>query len=64
VPADVKTIVDAKISEFKAGKTQVFTGPIRDNKGSIKIPAGEVGDPNLRNTINWFVEGVIAQAGS
>jgi basic membrane lipoprotein Med (substrate-binding protein (PBP1-ABC) superfamily) len=61
VPADVKALVDAKIAELKAGKAQVFAGPIKDNKGNLKIPAGQVGDPSLLNTFDWFVEGVIAQ---
>lgn len=61
VPDDVKTMVDAKIADFKAGKAQVFTGPIKDNKGNLKFAAGQVGDPTLVNTINWFVEGVIGQ---
>jgi basic membrane protein A len=61
VPADVKAAVEAKISEFKAGKAQVFAGPIKDNKGNVKIPAGQVGDPSLLNTFDWFVEGVIGQ---
>ena len=61
VPADVRTEVEAKIADFKTGKAQVFTGPIKDNKGNMKIPAGQVGDPSLVNTIDWFVEGVIGQ---
>jgi basic membrane protein A and related proteins len=62
VPQDVKQLVEAKIAEFKAGKAQVFTGPIKDNKGNLKIAAGEVGDPaKLVNTIDWLAEGVIAQ---
>jgi len=62
VPDDVKALVEAKIAEFKAGKAQVFSGPVKDNKGNLKIPAGQVGDPSLMNTIDWFVEGVIAKA--
>jgi basic membrane lipoprotein Med (substrate-binding protein (PBP1-ABC) superfamily) len=61
VPDDVKSMVDAKIANFKSGKVQVFTGPIKDNKGNLKIPAGQVGDPSLVNTFDWFVEGVIGQ---
>jgi basic membrane lipoprotein Med (substrate-binding protein (PBP1-ABC) superfamily) len=61
VPDDVKAMVEAKIADFKAGKSQVFTGPIKDNKGNLKIPAGQVGDPNLVNTFDWFIEGVIGQ---
>jgi basic membrane protein A len=61
VPDEVKAMVEAKIAEFKAGKAQVFTGPVKDNKGNMKIPAGQTGDPSLVNTIDWFVEGVIGQ---
>jgi basic membrane lipoprotein Med (substrate-binding protein (PBP1-ABC) superfamily) len=61
VPDDVKATVAAKIADFKAGKSQVFAGPIKDNKGTMRIPAGQVGDPSLMNTFDWFVEGVIAQ---
>jgi basic membrane lipoprotein Med (substrate-binding protein (PBP1-ABC) superfamily) len=61
VPDDVKAAVEARIADFKAGNAQVFEGPIKDNKGNLKIPAGQVGDPNLMNTIDWFVEGVIGQ---
>jgi basic membrane protein A len=59
VPADVKAEVETKINELKAGKALVFAGPIKDNKGNLKIPAGQVGDPNLVNTFDWFVEGVL-----
>jgi basic membrane protein A len=62
VPAEVKELVEAKIAEFKSGKAQVFVGPVKDNKGNVKIPAGDTGDPDkLVNTIDWFVEGVIGQ---
>jgi len=61
VPDDVKTLVEAKVADFKAGKAQVFTGPVKDNKGNMKIPAGKVGDASLVNTIDWYVEGVIGQ---
>ena len=61
VPDAVKMMVETKIADFKSGKAQVFTGPIKDNKGNLKIPDGQVGDPSLVNTFNWFVEGVIGQ---
>jgi basic membrane lipoprotein Med (substrate-binding protein (PBP1-ABC) superfamily) len=61
VPDDVKAMVEAKLADFKAGKAQVFAGPVKDNKGNLKIPEGQVGDPSLVNTIDWFVEGVIGQ---
>jgi len=36
-------------------------GPVKDNKNNVKIPAGQVADPSLVNTVDWFVEGVIGQ---
>ncbi|MBI3742687.1 MAG: BMP family ABC transporter substrate-binding protein [Chloroflexi bacterium] len=61
VPDDVKQTVQAKIQDFKSGKAQVFAGPIKDNKGNLKIAAGQVGDPSLVNTFDWYVEGVVGQ---
>ncbi|HLH29627.1 MAG TPA: BMP family ABC transporter substrate-binding protein, partial [Terriglobia bacterium] len=61
VPQDVKSAVEAKIGEFKAGRAEVFAGPIKDNKGQLRIPQGQVGDPSLVNTFDWFVEGVVGQ---
>jgi basic membrane lipoprotein Med (substrate-binding protein (PBP1-ABC) superfamily) len=59
VPAGVRKEVEAKINDLKTGQAKVFTGPIKDNKGNLKIPAGEFGDPSLVNTFDWFVEGVL-----
>jgi len=61
VPPDVRAVVEAKIADLKAGKTQVFMGPVKDKKNNVKIPAGQVADPSLVNTVDWFVEGVIGQ---
>jgi basic membrane protein A len=61
VPAGVRAMVEAEIADLKSGKAQVFAGPIKDNRGNLKIPAGQLGDPSLVNTFDWFVEGVIGQ---
>jgi basic membrane lipoprotein Med (substrate-binding protein (PBP1-ABC) superfamily) len=61
IPADVRALVEAKIADFKAGKTQVFVGPIKDNKGTVRIPAGQVADSSLVSTVDWYVEGVVGQ---
>jgi len=36
----VKQLVEAKIAEFKAGKAQVFAGPVKDNKGMQALSSG------------------------
>lgn len=61
VPDDVKKLVDAKVADFKAGKVQIFVGPLKDNTGKARIEAGQVGSPDLLNTMDWFVEGVVGR---
>jgi len=46
------------ISEIKSGSWQVFSGPIHDQTGTLRVARGEVlGDSQLK-TVNWFAEGV------
>jgi basic membrane protein A and related proteins len=36
----------------------VFTGPLKDQSGAVKVPAGKtLTDPELQR-LNWYVEGV------
>jgi basic membrane protein A and related proteins len=36
----------------------VFAGPIKDQAGAVKVPAGKtLTDPELQR-LNWYVEGV------
>ncbi len=36
----------------------MFTGPIKDQAGEVKVPAGKtLTDPELQR-LNWYVEGV------
>ncbi|MBM9532353.1 BMP family ABC transporter substrate-binding protein, partial [Desulfoprunum benzoelyticum] len=59
VPAEVqKTVLDKK-AEIAAGTYQVFSGPIKDQAGVEKVPAGAVmADAELLG-FNWFVQGVV-----
>ncbi|HUS17459.1 MAG TPA: BMP family ABC transporter substrate-binding protein, partial [Chloroflexia bacterium] len=61
VPADVKTMADAEIAKFKAGEETiftVFTGPLKDNTGADKVPAGTAMAAGDLLSMDWFVEGV------
>lgn len=63
VPADVKQMAEAEIAKFKSGKQDIFTiftGPIKDQTGAEKVPAGQAltADDLLSEKMNWFVEGV------
>ncbi len=50
--------MDAKRAQLASGKWDVFTGPIKDQSGAVKVPAGKtLGDADLQR-LNWYVEGV------
>jgi len=58
VPASVQAEVGKVRSTIVAGTFRVFTGPIRDQAGSVKVASGKaMTDPELLG-FNWFVQGV------
>ncbi|MGE5371898.1 MAG: BMP family ABC transporter substrate-binding protein [Solirubrobacterales bacterium] len=58
VPADVQALVKAKQQDIIANKFDVFDGPVKDQSGKVRIPAGQtMSDPDMLG-FNWFVEGV------
>ena len=63
VPADVKAQVEAVFAEMVAGKN-FFVGPIYDQEGKEKVPAGtELDDKFLFHDWDWYVKGVTASEG-
>jgi len=59
VPEDVKTIVEQKKKEIIAGKYDPFIGPIYDQQGNLKIKEGEELPDYEKQSIQWFVQGVV-----
>jgi len=58
IPADAQKKVAGKREELASGKWDVFAGPIKDQSGTVKVPAGKtLTDPELQR-LNWYVEGV------
>lgn len=58
VPGDARADEKKAHDEIASGKRDVFTGPIKDQSGAIKVPAGKtLTDPELQR-LNWYVEGV------
>jgi len=58
IPADAQKKVEAKRNDLAGGKWDVFTGPIKDQSGAVKVPAGKaLADTELQR-LNWYVEGV------
>ncbi len=63
VPADVQQMAEAEVAKFKSGEQDIFTiftGPINDQSGAQKVPAGTAltAEELLSEKMNWFVEGV------
>jgi len=59
VPKAVQDRVLAKRQEIIDDKFFVFTGPIKDQAGTIRVPAGQRMALADMLAINWLVEGVI-----
>lgn len=58
VKDDVKQLVEAKKKQILDGSWDVFTGPIKDQKGTVKVAEGSKMSDKEMLEFNWFVEGV------
>ena len=61
VPQSVKDAVNQAKANLASGKTVVFKGPIRDQKGNVKVKADDVLTDRMMGSVKWFVEGVIGR---
>jgi basic membrane protein A and related proteins len=58
MPPDVAALGNETIEAIKTGKNKVFVGPIKDQSGAIKVPAGTTMDDGALNAMQWLVDGV------
>lgn len=58
VPEAAQKRVAARKAEIVAGKFHPFTGPIKGNDGSVRVPEGKTLTDKEVDAINWYVEGV------
>lgn len=58
VPEPVRQTVDAKKKEILAGTFHPFTGPIKDQRGNVRIPEGKAATDDELLNMKYFVEGV------
>lgn len=58
VPRKLADLVEARRQAIIAGTLKPFGGPLKDNTGVLRVPAGKALSEDQRRTINWFVEGV------
>jgi basic membrane protein A len=59
VPDEVKKLVDKGKVELIAGTLNPFNGPVKDQKGTVKIDAGAKLELDKLEATDYFVEGVI-----
>lgn len=59
VPQEIRDMVSAKKAELVAGTTDVFTGPIKDQQGKVRIAEGVQADDKTLLGMTWFVEGIV-----
>ncbi len=59
VPQNVRDLTDKAKADIKSGKLVVFTGPIKDQKGTVRVPEGAVPSDKELLSMDWFVEGVV-----
>jgi basic membrane protein A and related proteins len=58
VPADVAKLFEEKKQAIIAGTLVMFAGPLKDNTGTLKVPAGKALTVDELTVLNWYVEGV------
>ncbi|WP_236215452.1 BMP family ABC transporter substrate-binding protein [Metapseudomonas otitidis] len=61
VPADVKAEAEKIIASIKSGEFHPFTGPIKDQSGTLKLADGVVATNADLAGMNYYVEGIKAE---
>jgi simple sugar transport system substrate-binding protein len=58
MPADVAALATSTVADITAGKNKVFVGPITDQTGAVKVPAGTTMDDEALSKMQWLAQGV------
>jgi basic membrane protein A len=58
VTAETQSAIEARKAELAEKSQSEFTGPISDQDGTVKIPAGEQMSNADLQTMDWFVAGI------
>ncbi|MFC2971149.1 BMP family ABC transporter substrate-binding protein [Azotobacter bryophylli] len=61
VPAEVRAEAQALVEEIKSGRFHPFTGPIRDQAGSVRIAEGATASRAELASMDYYVAGIKAQ---
>ena len=63
MPEDVATLAKNTVADITANKNKVFTGPIMDQAGTVKVPAGTTMDDMALGGMQWLVQGIDGKLG-
>jgi simple sugar transport system substrate-binding protein len=58
IPVEVQQLVNAKRDEFIQGTAHPFDGPVKDQKGVVRVANGKVLEDRGQLAMDWYVEGV------
>jgi basic membrane protein A len=58
IPVDVQQLVNTKRDEFIQGIAHPFDGPVKDQKGVVRVPKGKNLDDKGQLAMDWYVEGI------
>ncbi len=58
IPADVQEEAKAIEAKIRSGELHPFTGPIKDQDGTLRAKDGEVLSDEALLSMDWYTEGV------
>jgi simple sugar transport system substrate-binding protein len=58
MPDDVKALARQTVDDITSGKNKIFVGPLVDQSGATKLPAGQPMDDGTLASLQWLVEGI------
>ncbi|MDE2576912.1 MAG: BMP family ABC transporter substrate-binding protein [Rhodospirillales bacterium] len=58
MPDDVRKLAEATVADISAGKNKIFTGPLKDQSGAVKLAAGKTLTDAELSSLQWLVQGV------
>jgi hypothetical protein len=62
VPASIKSLIQTREKELKAGTFDDLTGPIYAKNGALEIKAGKRATTTQRETMSYLVKGIQGQS--
>jgi len=62
VPEDVRKIILGAVADLAEG-FNIFTGPIKDQEGNIRLSEGETVSAGDMGNFDWYAEGIIGKPG-